>query len=83
MDCTREWIALVLEQATALRAAGVLSISIDGRSVTFAELPFVPAKDDSKPDEQEPDNVDPFHDPASYPGGIVPGFHIEKLEIGE
>ncbi len=83
MNSTREWIDMVLECADSLRAKGVLSITVGDRAVSLAPLPVVPAKDDSKPVEQEPDIVDPFQDPASYPGGLVPGFRIEKFETGE
>lgn len=83
MNSHRAWIDLVLERANELRSAGVLSISFEGCAATFAALPVVVGKDDSKPIEQEPDIVDPFQDPASYPGGLVPGFRIEKFETGE
>jgi hypothetical protein len=52
-----EWFDLVERRALSLRAAGVVSISIEGCSVQLAaiasELPPLPA---SAPIEQEPDD---------------------------
>ena len=54
---------LVLERAPKLRAAGVLSVAIDGLSVTLA--PPEPPPDMGSP-EDEPSEVDVLSDPATY-----------------
>jgi len=74
------WINLVLARAQELRTAGVLSITFDNCGATLA--PAEPVIDDSKikiDDVEVPRN--PFEDPASYPGGYVPGYRIEPLEM--
>lgn len=81
-DEASAWIDLVLERASELRAAGVLSIGLGGCNATLA--PAEPTIDTSKikVDEVQAPR-DPFHDPASYPGGYVPGYRIEPLETEE
>lgn len=75
------WIDLVLSRAAELRAAGVLSIGPG--CATFAPAEPLPAKtDDIKNDEAE-SGLDALHDPATYAGGFVPGFTIEKYRDGE
>ena len=76
------WFDTVLARAEELRAAGVLSISCDGCAATFApllETALVGTID--KPDASVGLEYDALTDPASYPGGVVPGFVIEKLEM--
>lgn len=75
------WIDLLISRSGELRNAGVLSIEIDGCAATFAPLPalVVPVGDIDPPDESA-SGSDPLHDPASYPGGVVPGFAIQKFE---
>lgn len=85
-DPLRErWIDLVLSRAGELRDAGVLSLAIDGCSVTLAaKEPVLPTLPEiAKPDATARDDgpLNPLVDPASYPFGIVPGFTIQKLEI--
>lgn len=81
------WIDTVLSRAAELRSAGVLSIAVDGCSVTLAakdpepmRLPDI-AKPDSTVAAESP--LNPLADPASYPFGIVPGFDIQPLGIEE
>lgn len=78
------WIALVRGEALELRALGVLAIGVEGCSVTFAPLvEVVAAGDVAKPDASAAEHEhtpDPLHDPHSYPGGVVPGFKIERLD---
>lgn len=84
IDTLSGWIALVLGEAPKLRAAGVLSIGAEGCSATFAPLvEGVAAGDVAKPDASAAEHEhtpDPLHDPHSYPGGVVPGFKIERLD---
>lgn len=76
-----EWLDVIQARAPALRAAGILSVSVGGNAATFA--PLGPQVADHLPLERaevpiEP-TLDALHDPASYPDGIVPGFAIEKF----
>lgn len=72
------WIDLVLRRAAELRAAGVLSIGPE--CATFAPAdPTPPTATDIKNDETE-SGLDALHDPATYAGGFVPGFTIEKFK---
>lgn len=77
------WIDLVLARAAELRAAGITSIGCDGCTASIGPLPdapYVPEKSDGKPIAAD-EYPDAMHDPATYPGGVVPGFVIEKLEL--
>lgn len=76
------WIDFVIARARELREAGVLSISCDRGAVTFAPmLEAAPVGTIDKPDASVGVEYDALTDPASYPGGVVPGFVIEKLEM--
>lgn len=76
------WIDLILARSGDLRAAGVLSIAVDGCAATLSPLDVAPpiTGEIDAPDTAL-DGGDSLYDPASYPGGVVPGFTIEKLEI--
>lgn len=78
IDNAAAWIDLVIRRARDLRAAGVTSIGIDGCTATLGPEPI--AADSSKPAAPDPEPHDHFHDPATYPHGIVPGFEIRRLE---
>jgi hypothetical protein len=71
------WIDLLVRNADALRAAGVLRLSVDGASAILAprEPPPAPA-DEAKHD----DTGDPLTNPALYPSGVVPGYQREDDE---
>lgn len=72
------WIDLVIKRADDLRKAGVLQIGVDGASVTLGPLPIdLPEHTQPAAPEEYPDA---FHDPATYPNGIVPGYRITRLE---
>ncbi len=76
------WIDLVLARAGELRRAGVLAIGGDGYTVQLA--PFEAPGDGKidKPDATADDyTLHPLNDPHSYPGGYVPGFQIERVEL--
>jgi hypothetical protein len=79
----KEWLLLLAEQAPALRAAGVLSVSIDGAAATFlpAEaaiaMAAAPTADDQRPREPTGDLTDPLNDPATF-GGTLPGYVRER-----
>lgn len=78
MDATA-WIELVLLRAKDLRGAGVLAIGCDGCTATLEALPpRLPEGDVESDEPAEP--INHWHDPATYPDGIVPGFEIHKLE---
>lgn len=72
-----ETLSLIAERAEALRKVGVLVVTVDGFSVQLA-----PWADPGQPDRSvaEPTYADPLSDPATYPGGRVPGFEREPHE---
>jgi hypothetical protein len=77
------WLRLVAERAAELRSTGVRKLELPG--VLCLELDeYVPAPQ-AQPAEQgtsvrtidisgDADLADPLNDPATYPGGKVPGF---------
>lgn len=66
-------IDVIVDKAAALRRAGVLEVEIDGLS--FGLLPLAVGSEGAAEDVQaKPEPPNPFDDPASYPGGIVPGY---------
>jgi hypothetical protein len=81
----------IIERAPKLHAAGIKSLSFDGLSVELGTPMIHPLvelsrrgkpeskrdNDDEKPPE---DHGDPLADPATYPGGRVPGFTRPKKE---
>jgi hypothetical protein len=72
------WIDLVLSRAAELRAAGVLSIGPE--SATFAPAEPEQLKGDEIKNDATESGLDALHDPATYAGGFVPGFTIEKYK---
>lgn len=81
VDTLTGWIALVLGEAGRLRAAGVLSLGGGGCTVTFAPLPIeaAPIGAVAGPDATvAAEGLDTLHDPHSYPGGVVPGYRIDR-----
>lgn len=72
------WLTLVEERAPGLRLAGIESVEIAGCVVRL--LPWVPLPDGSKRVAEPEPSSDPLFDPASYPGGIVPGFDLSGLQ---
>jgi len=79
------WITLVLGEAARLRAAGVTSIGAAGCTVTLAPLvaPLEPGEVAAPDGSVATEGLDALSDPHSYPGGIVPGYQIERLEREE
>jgi hypothetical protein len=70
-----ELLTLIEKHAPGLRAAGVLSFPIPtGGIVTLAPAdPVQPAVGA----DAAPEPTDPLKNPALYPGGVVPGYHLE------
>jgi len=77
------WIAMVKLHAVELRSLGVLAIGIGEWSATFAPPDPPPVEVDKNPPAVEEPPLDPLNDPASYPGGQMPGFTIEKMAVEE
>lgn len=78
-----DWDLLVdsiLARAPELRGAGVLSVALGAVAVTFAPLEMKVQVGEVDAPEKDLGNVDPLHDPASYPDGVVPGFDIQPLD---
>ncbi len=65
-------IDLIISRAPALIAAGVTSLSMDGLAVMLAPPP-APAAHVDEPSAPT-QHIDPMQDPATYPGGRIPGF---------
>lgn len=79
-----EWIDIILKRATELRAAGVLTISIGTCSATLAPpTPEGAGRSAKKKLDDDESYPGVFEDPASYPGGVVPGYKITPLNSGE
>ena len=72
-----DWLTLIADRAPALRAAGVTELELDGARVLLA--PHVPPPDKTAPTRQLPEeSSDPLGDAATYAGGIVPGYRIQR-----
>jgi hypothetical protein len=73
------WIDLVIARAPDLRKAGVTAIGFDGCTASLE--PAAPTFSDDKPGTSVDDSyLDPLHDPATYGGGVVPGYAITKFD---
>lgn len=75
------WIKLLIEQAPALREAGVLDLTIGGVSVRLAPHEPPPATPDPRERVEEPANA--LDDELTYgrrPGSGVPGFPRRRHE---
>ena len=70
-----ELMDLIADRAAALIAAGVTSLTIDGFSVQLAKPTPAATAEPAKPRAKQ--HVGPLLDPATYPGGRVPGFTRE------
>lgn len=71
-----EWCELLIKLGPQLRDAGVLSLQIDGMAATFtAAVPRI--ADGVDAGQLEDPGADPLHNPALYPGGVVPGYQLE------
>lgn len=77
-----DWIDLVIARALDLRKAGITGIGFGGCSAQL--LPYMePLGDDKTTGEAvEEYQGDALNDPASWPGGVVPGFTIQKFHTG-
>jgi hypothetical protein len=71
-----ELLTLIAERADGLRRAGVLVVTVDGFSAQLA--PWNPPTQPERPTAAEPTYSDPLLDPATYPGGRVPGFERDN-----
>lgn len=67
----RELLDLVAEKASALRAAGVQTITIG--TLSFSLSPYEPPPVAGSGAASEDENSDPLFDPATYAGRMVPG----------
>jgi hypothetical protein len=72
-----ETLTLIADRAEALRKAGVLVVQVGEFSAQLA-----PWNDPGQPDRSPAEQTysDPLLDPATYPGGRVPGFEREPSE---
>ncbi len=78
------WIRTLVEHADELREAGVSSLKVGEYAATLLpKPPPEPTYGDVKNEPGIPDGLHPLEDPHSYPGGIVPGFTIEKFSTEE
>lgn len=85
-----EWLALLVDKAPALRAAGVTSLDIHGDRMSVRLAPYEPPdpaapRDDGQhqhPAEPGPER-DPLDDPETFGGGVdgaVPGYPLDDEE---
>ena len=75
-----DWIDLVIARALDLRKAGITAIGFGGCSAQL--LPYMEPLVDEKATGDKPAEEyqgDPLNDPASWPGGVVPGYQITKF----
>lgn len=73
-----ELLDLLIAKAPALIAAGVTHVSVSGMS---ADLTSPPQSIVVAPQSNPPVFLDPLNDPATFPGGRVPGFRREEPEL--
>lgn len=77
------WISTIIANAAALRDAGVTDVKVGNFAATLLpKEPPAPKYDDVKNDDI-PDGLPALEDPRTYPGGVVPGFKIEKFDPEE
>lgn len=70
-----ELLTLIEKHAPGLRAAGVLSFPLPtGGVVTLAPADAVQSTGGA---DEPAEPSDPMKNPALYPGGVVPGYHLE------
>ncbi len=74
----QESINQLIANAHKLRAAGVLSLNVNGMAVTLAPAPPAPLPIEHA--EIVPEYADPLDDPATYAGGRVPKFTNDSDE---
>jgi len=73
-----ELLDLLVARAPGLIAVGVTSVSIAGLSATLSAPP-APMPANAKPQQIAKSHIDPMRDPATYPGGRVPGYTREDV----
>lgn len=73
-------LTLLEARAEGLRRVGVLVVAIDGFSAQLA--PWSAPSQPERPAAPEPTYSDPLYDPATYPGGRVPGFDLDDDKGG-
>lgn len=74
------WIDLVIARSGELRRAGITAIGFEGCTTQLLPDTTPPAADDkSAAPVVEEAYPDPLRDPASFPGGFVPGYTIQRL----
>lgn len=69
-------LTAIAKHAPALRAAGVLQVSIDGQ-LGAVLAPAEPLPSSVPPPRPRPVHTDPLQDPDTFPGGRVPGYKRE------
>jgi hypothetical protein len=75
-----DWLDLLISKAPALRAAGVLEVSLEGVSVKLSE--FIPEQPESK-DAIADATGDPMNDRILY-GGALPGFpKLHEIRVAQ
>jgi hypothetical protein len=80
----QEWLDLIESRAPGLRQAGVVSISLEGISVTFRHWDIQPTSATSLSEQSRAaptfDATDPLSDPATFGGGQVPGYALDGID---
>jgi hypothetical protein len=72
------WFDLLEARAAALRAVGVLEITLEGVAIKLAPLVPEPLPAAAQPASgPEHDDPDPLNNPALYPDGVVPGYTLQ------
>lgn len=80
LSATAQLLDLLIDRAPKLREAGVLRVQLEGL-LSFELAPVAPEIDDGE--DRQPENYehsDPLQDPATFPGGHVPGFRRRPHE---
>ena len=73
-----ELIDLAIARAPALIAAGITWLEIPGKLQLTLKEPAGAVAEVEAPAPVSASHIDPLQDPATYPGGRIPGFTREK-----
>lgn len=78
MSATAQLLDLLIDRAPKLREAGVMRVELEGLCLVLA--PPEQMLDDREERDEDIEHADPLQDPATFPGGRVPGYRRRPHE---